>query len=94
MTELCTIAYQGEAHDYAAATLRDLCECQLTVDVYVTDESDGTPITATPLAIETNSEGFYVIDLGIWPDGSTEWTADMEVRTLDIYTEIDRLEVV
>lgn len=93
MSELCTIAYQGEAHDYAAATLRDLCERQLTVDVYV-NENDGAPITATPLAVKTNSEGFYVIDLGVWPDGSTEWAAGMEVRTLDIYTEIDRLEVV
>jgi hypothetical protein len=87
-TELCCLAFRGEAHDTAANYLRWICEKQFTVEVVPTE---GEPFTATALGIETDeASGEYVIRLGVWvgdegPRGGS--------RKMNIYSEIDRLEV-
>jgi hypothetical protein len=89
-SNLCTLAFQPEAYDSAAQALQ---RCKgYTVDVIPTE---GEQFTATLDDLIVHDEtGQWCARLLVWTNDNTEPSPDAEVRVLDIYDEIDRLEVV
>lgn len=84
-----TISYCGEAHESAAAAFGELCRFNAVVRVVATD---GTLFDAQLRAIAPDPEtGQYVVEVAVL-DGDDEPNPD-DMRKLDIYEDIQRIEV-
>lgn len=85
--DLATIAFQPEAHDSAADRFRGLRG--LTVTVVPTE---GEQFDAQVHGLRLDDDGQYRLDVRPWDEERGEPTN--EVRTLDIYDELERIEVI
>jgi hypothetical protein len=88
--ELCVIAFQGAAHDIAAEYYHFLAEKEYTVEVFPVPGL-GAAFTATIAKVEVDDvSGQHIAHFDIWGvDGRSG-----EVRPMDIYDDIERIEVV
>lgn len=84
-TELCVIAFQGEAHDSAANAILNMHGW--TVDVV---PAEGEPFTASIGDVCYPADGGTSVQLVVWNDDGEPTD---EIRELDIYDELVRLEV-
>lgn len=88
-SDLCIVAFQPDAYGSAAQFLQRLK--RLTFDVFPTE---GEKFTATLEDLEIHPDtGQWLAVLKVWAGNDAEPGPDAEVRRLDIYDEIERMEV-
>lgn len=86
---LCTIAFHAEAHDTAADSLRQIAGLTVTVV-----PKDADPFDAELLGVWIHeTSGCYVAVFAKWDAAAGRGDRSQTV-TLDIYTELDRIEVI
>jgi hypothetical protein len=91
---LATIAYQAEAHDTAADALWFLADRQFNVRVIPAPGTlNGHPFEATVYDVVIGDDGQYKLQVDRRDDGRPGPT-EPDIYELDIYDEIERVEVI
>lgn len=96
MSDLCTIAFQSEAFDSAANVLRSIEGYTVTVitresnDPLVEDEQ----FDARLIGLTIGDDGQYKAWFGPWDEERGAVDPDASAVVLDIYDDIERIEVI
>lgn len=88
--DLCTIAFQPESSDTAAHHYRQLASAEMVVTVVA---ADGPRVDAELLDVIVGEDGQHKARFARWSDELGGGDRD-QVVVLDIYDEIERIEVV
>lgn len=88
-TDICTVSFQGEAHDSAANALHAIEGYTVEVFPY-----EGEAFTAEVLGLIIDpGSGQYRVQLAPWDREAGRGDRN-RVRALDIYQDIERVEVI